>query len=722
MRRLVTALVSVSAVVVSSCCLLRVDEPASLSPPPRPDHGAALRAGFARVDITPPPGVGIAAAGPESPKAQGYRLRLYARVLVLADGAGNRLAIVVADLPMSSALLHRRVAAQTARIEGIGVDRLVIAATHTHSGPGHFLDASAYNDMASSVPGYDSLMLDSLARRIARAVHAAVNDLRPAKAVWGTRPVWGYTRIRSVPAMLRNIPPPTARAGAPDTLLPEYRLVDPDLTMLRVDLDSAGAYRPSGAFSIFAMHPTGNATLNDLLDADIHGIVERRLERHIDSLNHLPDTAFVPRAIHLFANGSEGDVSPAWPPQSRCGAPARVSLPALAGPFTRPVSDWSTPTATHVAACVHAAREAVAWIGEAVGASASKLFDALGDSLALRDSLAGTMELKRAFVTLPLRDSARALRICPKPAVGMSALAGADDFRSRAEGWRLLGVIPIGLEQGSPNPQSSDCQAPKHLFLDALFGGLLNKAVVTRGLPSYAQVSVLQLGDRLIGTLPAEPTTTAGRRMRRQMMDSARGGVKDALILGLTNGYMEYVATAEEYTAQYYEGGSTLYGPGEAAMFGRTLAHLAANVTKGDSLPLSHAMRIVAQVGHQHTILPRLPRDRPKQVPRDTIDTQPWCSGDTVYARVRLGAVGDWVVTSDSQARQPRVEVVLDNAALSVVSRDDDPQLELRLLGKRDGRALWKLRWSGAHGGRYRIRIPARQVSDSAADCSRPRR
>src|SRR5216117_1267219 len=69
---------------------------------------------------------------------------------------------------------------------------------------------------------------------------------------------------------------------------------------------------------------TGNAPSNDLLDPDIHGLVERRLERHID-----PDGGFVPRAVYLFANGAEGDVSPAWPPQSRCNVPTLAPMPAL---------------------------------------------------------------------------------------------------------------------------------------------------------------------------------------------------------------------------------------------------------------------------------------------------------------------------------------------------------------------------------------------------------
>jgi len=116
------------------------------------------------------------------------------------------------------------------------------------------------------------------------------------------------------------------------------------------------------------MHGTGNAPSNDLLDPDIQGLVERRLERHIDGdLNRVTDGGFVPRAVYLFANGAEGDVSPAWPPQSRCDVPTLVPLPTLAGPFTRSLWEWRSPTATHLSSCRHAAREAITVIGKSVG-------------------------------------------------------------------------------------------------------------------------------------------------------------------------------------------------------------------------------------------------------------------------------------------------------------------------------------------------------------------
>jgi neutral ceramidase len=673
-----------------------------------------LQAGFARVDITPPPGVGLAGNGPEGAEARGYRLRLYARVLVLADAGGNRLALVVADLPLSSSLLHRRVAQLTAHADGIGVDRLVIAVTHTHAGPGHYFEAAGYNDQGSSVAGFDPVMVDSLTARIARAVHAAVVDLRPARVAWGSRAVWGETRIRSLAAMLRNIPVPAAPADAPG-LPPEYRLVDPELAMLRVDQrdPASGAFRPTGAFSIFAMHGTGNAPSNDLLDPDIHGLVERRLERHIDrDLNRMSDSGFVPRAMYLFANGAEGDVSPAWPPQSRCDVPTLSPLPALDGPFTRNLWDWRAPTATHLAACRHAAREAITVIGKNVGDGAVALFDALGSALSDR------LELGRAFTTLSLRDSARSLGICPEPALGLSTLVGADDAHTRIQGWLLFGLFDVGLKQGSPNPEVPGCQAHKRKLFDAAFGGLPNHLFISGNLPSYAQVMVLHLGNRVIGAVPGEVTTTAGRRMREQMLTAARRAgvpVSEALILGHANGYLEYITTAEEYTAQDYEGGSTIYGPGEAAMFGRVLGRLAASLSAGDSLPVTAAPPLDLAVGHQRHVLSRKSSGR---VPPPRIE-QVWCSGDTLYAWLQLGGAAEWPVATGDVAARPRVEVVIDDATRTLMSWDDDAALEMRLRSRRTGLAWWELRWSGAGGRRYRVRIPGGAESD-AVGCSTP--
>jgi neutral ceramidase len=715
MRRRRAALLQATALLVVACGPTRPHVAGTLSPAPRPAGEAALQAGFARADITPPPGVGLAGNGPEGAEARGYRLRLYARVLVLADRGGNRFALVVADLPLSSSLLHRRVAALTARTDGIGVDRLVIAATHTHAGPGHFFEAAGYNDEGSSVAGYDPEMVDSLAARIARAVHAAATSLRPARVAWGSRAIWGQTRIRSLPAILRNIPLPTA-PDAPAGLPQEYQLVDPELTMLRVDLSDpvSGTFRPAGAFSIFAMHGTGNAPSNDLLDSDIQGLVERRLERHIDrDLNH-ESGGFVPRAVYLFANGAEGDVSPAWPPQSRCNVPTLAPMPTLAGPFNRALWEWRAPTAAHLGSCRHAAREAITVVGASVGDGAVALFDALGATLTDR------LELGRAFTTLSLRDSARALGICSAPALGLSTLVGADDAHTRIDGWRLFGLFDVGLKQGSPNPDVPGCQAQKRQLFDAAFGGLPNRLFISPKLPSYAQVTVVRLGNRVIGAVPGEVTTMAGRRMRAEMLASAREAgipVTGALILGHANGYIEYVTTPEEYSVQYYEGGSTLYGPGEAAMFGRVLARLTAAVSSGDTLLRAAAPPLDLDVGRKQHVLRRKSSTR-EPAPPPRIE-RVWCSGDTLYAWLQLGRAGEWAVKSGDVAAGARVEVVVDNPSRTVVSWDDDPAFEMHLRSRRGGLAWWEARWSGASGQTYRVRIPG-GVESEPVRCAAP--
>jgi len=254
--------------------------------------------------------------------------------------------------------------------------------------------------------------------------------------------------------------------------------------------------------------------------------------------------------------------------------------------------------------------------------------------------------------------------------------------------------------------------------MDAAFRGFANRLFISGNLPSYAQVMVLRLGNRLIGAVPGEVTTTAGRRMREQMLASAREAgqpVSAALILGHANGYMEYIATAEEYTAQYYEGGSTIYGPGEAAMFTRELGRLAASVSRGDSLPATAAPPLDLDVGHQRQILSRTSS---ADVPTPRIE-RVWCSAgaDTLYARLQLGHAGDWPVTTGEIAAHARVEVVVNDAARTVVSWDDDPALEMRLRSRRGGLAWWELRWSGVSGRTYRVRIPGVTESDPVS-CS----
>jgi len=703
-----------AALALSGCAGTTMILPAPASSPP-PAGSGGLRAGFGRADITPPPGLGLLGDGPEGKRSNGHRHRLYARALVLEDGAGERVALVTTDLGEMSVLLHRLVAERTLPATGLGADRVMLAATHTHSGPGHFFEAARMNDAGASVAGFDSTAANFLADRIARAVIDAARAMRPAAAAWGDTEVWGLTRNRSYGAWLRNRPHPPLLgnpAGLPANLPPEYRAVDPVFTMLRVDtLDAAGVPRPAGAFSVFAIHGTGNSQANDLYDGDIHALVERGLERFIDLLNRDPRPDGPPRAVHLFANGVEGDVSPDFPvePADRHTPPprlARISRPA--GPRTpRAPLAWVYPDAEVTRYSIDMSRRVVNTIGDSLAVRAIRLYEAIG-----RDSLSRDLVIGRAFRTLDLRAEHETLGICPEPRAGTAVLAGAEDSYTRYHGWKMLGIIPAGIEEGGSAVAEpySGCQHPKRVA-----GGLVGQSLLAgkKGLPWLCPLQLIRVGGTLLGAAPVEMTTVTGARARQAIAAAAAGAgfpPDRVRMIGLANGYLNYMATAEEYAAQNYEGGSTLYGPGSAAMLRTQFARLTGDLlTSGGVADLRPEL---VKPGPSKRLFPEPSgKEPPARTPPEVLDRpEPTPAGGETDGIV----VARWLDADPGDIAPwegPLIYVEKDTPrGWEIVTWDDDRFLEIRHVGRASaGRHEWEARWSGGTAGaRYRFRLAER--------------
>lgn len=667
------------------------------SPPISVPATGGLRAGLGKADITPPPGVSLAGSGPEGKEAKGYRLHLYARVIVLEDSAGERLAFIVADLPHVSLAVQRFVASRILCVTGIGADRLIFSATHTHSAPGNFYETRQYNRAGSVLAGFDSAGTEFLVSRIAEAAMSAARSLRPARLSWSVTPVWGLTRNRSMDAYARNRPAPVPSFTPPGGLDPAHQSIDPAWTMIRIDtLTGAGSPRPAAALSIFAIHGTGNPSENDLLDGDIHALVERSLERAIDAENDSLDgrahdsTAFRTRALHLFANGTEGDVSPDWPANSRCDVPTLRPAPRSGGPRSPQRWEWAHAPAAHVGVCLAAARAYVNHAGDALGDSARAIFRRLdGKGRA-------SLRLSRAFTTLHLRDSADVLGLCPKPLVGTSTAAGADDAVTRFAHWRFAGVVDVGLEEGgravARNPKG--CQREKNTFLS--FG--LGKHDLTE----VAQLMVVRIGDLVIGVLPAEVTTETGEQMRRAIRAAADSTVAHVALLGLANGFMQYVATDQEYSAQTYEGGSTLYGPRSAAVLASALADLTSRLRNGGwSSPPAVVDSVMMYPGPSARIFPLKPT-RPSPLPRKD-EPRAACLGDTLIVAWRDAKPGAFL-----PADGPILEIQDSAAAWTHVAWDDDRYVEVRATREFRTGADWEMRWAAHKSGTYRVVLLSR--------------
>jgi neutral ceramidase len=274
-----------------------------------------LQVGLDEVDITPQPGLALFGHGPEGRIARGHRGRLYCRTLLAIDERGESLAWAVCDLGAISALLHGRVAQRTQKLAGIGADRVILSATHTHAGPAHFFGTrSQSGPLSSEAYGLDEELLSWLADRIAGSVARAKSDaLSNGPATLG----WHFGKLSARTAQNRSLSPHCTNPRPMGNLESScgsdaavYEEVDSTISVLRVERGG----KIAGLFAVLGMHPTAVPHTNELYHGDTFGIAARRLRYS------LPE-----RPIVAIANGVSGDVSPvlsrqSWPEAERVGA------------------------------------------------------------------------------------------------------------------------------------------------------------------------------------------------------------------------------------------------------------------------------------------------------------------------------------------------------------------------------------------------------------------
>lgn len=147
---------------------------------PRARVGAALRAGTARADITPAPGIWMAGFAARREPARGTALPLWAKALALVHG-DQRLVLVTLDLLGITAGMRSRIAARLESAHGLPPDCLMLAASHTHCGP--VVDdqlAVAYDlggDARRRIDDYTA----ELERFVVRIAGQALSEVVPAR-------------------------------------------------------------------------------------------------------------------------------------------------------------------------------------------------------------------------------------------------------------------------------------------------------------------------------------------------------------------------------------------------------------------------------------------------------------------------------------------------------------------------------------------------------------
>ncbi|WP_224270996.1 neutral/alkaline non-lysosomal ceramidase N-terminal domain-containing protein [Haloprofundus salinisoli] len=251
-------------------------------------HEAQLSAGSATEDITPTEAVPMSGYGAREGLFESVHDPLMATSVVLSDGA-TTVAIVSADLLNVSRELTTAVRSQLTN-EGVELDELLLAASHTHAGP--YIPARALDATRSLRVETDvSESLTTITQQFVNVIVRAHSRLEPAQIRVG------QASEREVPNNRR------ASGGVSGNVRVPYGPVDSDVTVVLVET----ATGEETVIYNFACHPVCTTPDEYALSADWPGYTRQRIESERDGMRV------------LFLNGAAGDINPAGSMERRTG-------------------------------------------------------------------------------------------------------------------------------------------------------------------------------------------------------------------------------------------------------------------------------------------------------------------------------------------------------------------------------------------------------------------
>jgi hypothetical protein len=241
--------------------------------------GAELRAGVARVDITPPLDLNAPLGGygeRMNRPAEGVHDRIFAKALVLSDGK-QKFALLTADIVgfppnVKPALLAQLGAAWK-------TDELMLLASHSHTS----IEMNAINTLNTfQIPQigiFNQRVFEFVMQRLEQVVKEAESRLAPVRVGTSSVPLPGWNRNR--------------RGGD---------LVDNELTVTRIDKTDG---KPLAVLVNFTAHPTFMSGEDMQFSGDWPGHLQRTLESLIGE-----------GVTAMYYNGAEGDQAPIGRPDA----------------------------------------------------------------------------------------------------------------------------------------------------------------------------------------------------------------------------------------------------------------------------------------------------------------------------------------------------------------------------------------------------------------------
>jgi neutral ceramidase len=701
----------------------------------------------------------------------GIDTRLYARAFDIESPCnGKRVVFVSIDLGAISALIHQEVLKQIAADPELAplysADNVMISATHTHSAGGGF-GVPELPDLSSTLPaiindpvvyveslvfsnaGFDSDNFNAIVNGITQAIRRAHANLE-AHAQSGS--------IRmSVSQLLNanvNRSPPAYRQNA-ESERAQYlddsgNEVNVDKRFLQLSLIRSNG-SAAGVINWFAVHPTSMGNHDLMLSADNKGWAALNFEKMMGT-QYVPDAgdalAGADNFVAAFAQADEGDTVPdlfVFDADINGGNGPGQGVPyAKRGgtdepyEFNEPGYELGQPESSAISGTKQLAQALREFgKGDALRGPVDYRFfyaDFSDDEITDPVVLAG-LQAPGSPDALYAGDKTTC-----KTALGFGfAAGGVNGPGPGAAGFTCLNDAPSpywneirtgynGLYNGTGYLVVEQNNVPVPVPLPGVPVTAAVSAVlcVQTLIPSYScqkekpvflpsetnpvPFQIFRVGNLAVLGVPFEATTMSGRRLRKTVLDALSPvGVDTVIIAGLSNDYLHYMATREEYSAQMYEGSSTYAGPWQLAAAQQEARKLALALASGEPAPAGvPALDLAVGIDAPVSI------DPPANFGSVVADAKAqYTQGELVDVSFVSGYPGNDLKTMSSYVYAERQNA---QGGWDVVASDRDPQLrfvwnsrsnlistELNLVSTSTAELLWKIPLN-TPAGMYRLR------------------
>lgn len=529
------------------------------------------KVGAAKADITAfVKGVGMLGYGIHYNTMEGIETSLSARAFVIFDAQTNRkVCYVNCELCFITIAIKKGVLKLLERKHPeylYDEDNLMITAQHTHSGPGGYSYYGLYN---LSIPGFVMEVYTKIVEGIVEAIVKAEQNVTDARLEWATGQFDVDTEVaynRSIDAYNLN-PEVNPKISFKD----RHLAVDREMLLMRF-VDASN--REVGSVNWFGVHTTNLPNTNRKVNFDNKGYASQYLEEEAKAKSG-------PDYVGVFAQGLCGDITP------------RMTYNPVY-PFQR--GQWEGKFPSDVESARYNGKLQYEKAKEILESGQFKAVPAGLDYELLyvnftdvicdpqftggrEGAVTGPACLGVSFfggtridgpgmhpaLTRVMRFLANVIKVVEKT----KARFGTPEYKKIIERkYRTQGAKHIMVESNArrvlgarhidrlPVPAWADPAIATFKYFYKKVGSIRKPWT-----PKVLPIQLFILGDIALAAFPFEVTTIAGKRLRASLEKSlAERGVKRVILSPYANGYSGYITTYEEYQAQIYEGGHTVFG------------------------------------------------------------------------------------------------------------------------------------------------------------------